>query len=44
MALQGSLENVRFPIPTLFKFEHFEGLTVIFEVETRLIKRFLFTQ
>jgi len=39
--LQGDREDLKSLIIRFFKYEHSEGLAVVFEVETRLIKRYI---
>ena len=41
IAFAGKPKGLRVPNCKLFKFEHCEGLSVVFEVETRLIKRYI---
>ena len=38
IAFAGKPRKYKVPNCNLFKFEHSEGLTIVFEVETRLIK------
>ena len=40
MLLLEDREDIKFQI-TIYKYEHSEGLAVVFEVETRLIKRYI---
>jgi len=41
IAFVGKPKRYKVPNCNLFKFEHSEGLTIVFEVETRLIKRYI---
>jgi len=41
IAFAGKPKNVRVPNYKIYKYEHSEGLSVVFEVETRLIKRYI---
>jgi hypothetical protein len=41
IAFAGKPRKYKVPSCSLFKFEHLEGLAVVFEVETRLIKRYI---
>jgi hypothetical protein len=41
IAFAGKPKRYKVPICKLFKFEHCEGFAVVFEVETRLIKRYI---
>jgi hypothetical protein len=41
IAFAGKPKRYKDPACQLFKFEHREGLSIVFEVETRLIKRYI---
>jgi hypothetical protein len=41
IAFAGKPRKYKVPSCSLFKFEHLEGLAVVFEIETRLIKRYI---
>jgi hypothetical protein len=41
IAFAGRRRNFKVPNYKIYKYEHSEGLAVVFEVETRLIKRYI---
>jgi len=41
IAFVGKPRRYKVPYYTIYKYEHSEGLAVVFEIETRLIKRFI---
>jgi len=41
IAFAGKPRGIRVPNCKLFKFEHREGLAIVFEVETRLMRRYI---